>query len=1099
MATIDDGFRFNTWWGIGDAWSAKTTYGTTDSDNNRFYVGGSSTRGRTRLGFTIPTSYTGPTELIIGMRPDETATISYMRAFLTTNGSINSDADVWASASILASSYFYSDINCTSRITGETINWIYCKFNYNFTPGTTYYIGIFPYASSTSIGNTNYPAVWFRGRNAADYLWSRLTYKGTHTLTLKTTTGVASFTGGGTFDPGTTAYSTATASTGYHLTKYTGTISNGSGTDTWTSCAGLTTHQESWQMDADRTITVYADPNYAVLFYYPNGGTLNSSTYLISTGSFPGSIRSTSTEYLQTVSYGESADPFNATTFGLTRLGYTFKGWAIATSADGITSTVLDQDTKYAATTYVSYGNKNNNVTNANNFPCCLYAAWTANTYTIKYNGNGNTGGSTASSTHTYDSSKVLTTNGFTKTGYVFQGWATSASGPVVYTDGQSVKNITSTNGGVINLYAVWTANTYTIKYNGNGNTGGSTSSSTHTYDESKPLTENGFTKTGYAFEGWSLNPSGPIIYMNRQIVKNLTTVNNDIIDLYANWVICKKGKDIIPFIYTNSANQMMMPKIFYNGEWRWFLINILPEQIVAAKAFVNIDSDAIIDSVAAVTNKAKSFIMIAENTVTKKVQPYLISANGVIEIVQNSKANIVLANTIRGKADIEIKQIANFLSTAYATMNNTALLFVEAINNSIAAFGVNGKSLLLIDMTGQSKGQVANVLHTASNINIPYQSSAIAKSAQVLYLNGQNFIKINSSMSLSNTDYLLTKANNKINIASSLPLTLAQYCYANIKSQLDIEANIPQHGIACWEYPRFVDGALLITQVYSAIQNNDCVEIDSEDAKLITFCDWDGKVLYSCAVHSGDNCPDPIKNGSIEQPVGREPSAYYTYGEFLGWSESPDGEINSTILDNVSQNLKLYAIYKKETRYYTVNFYDGDTLMKTEKVTYGTTVTPPTDTEKDGYTFVGWNPDNFVITQDTDFIGVWEKQYILPETTATFTENTQFGCYQSTELTLPKVLELGKTYMVEWDGTQYLCTAKAIHYNNDYGYVDIKLALGNSGILAEWFGAPNVPDVSPTGEPFILAGNTTTTSMYAYTQDTSTTHTISICAAPLQ
>ena len=57
MAIIDDGFRFNTWWGIGDAWSAKTTYGTTDSDNNRFYVGGSSTRGRTRLGFTIPTSY----------------------------------------------------------------------------------------------------------------------------------------------------------------------------------------------------------------------------------------------------------------------------------------------------------------------------------------------------------------------------------------------------------------------------------------------------------------------------------------------------------------------------------------------------------------------------------------------------------------------------------------------------------------------------------------------------------------------------------------------------------------------------------------------------------------------------------------------------------------------------------------------------------------------------------------------------------------------------------------------------------------------------------------------------------------------------------
>lgn len=116
-----------------------------------------------------------------------------------------------------------------------------------------------------------------------------------------------------------------------------------------------------------------------------------------------------------------------------------------------------------------------------------------------------------------------------------------------------------------------------------------------------------------------------------------------------------------------------------------------------------------------------------------------------------------------------------------------------------------------------------------------------------------------------------------------------------------------------------------------------------------------------------------------------------------------------------------------------------------------------------------------------------------LPETTVTFKKNTWYGCYQSTELTLSKVLELGKTYMVEWDGTQYLCTAKAVNYTNDNGYTRIKLALGNSGILTEWFGAPNVPDVSPTGEPFLLAGNTTTTSIYAYTQDTSTTHTVRI------
>lgn len=118
-----------------------------------------------------------------------------------------------------------------------------------------------------------------------------------------------------------------------------------------------------------------------------------------------------------------------------------------------------------------------------------------------------------------------------------------------------------------------------------------------------------------------------------------------------------------------------------------------------------------------------------------------------------------------------------------------------------------------------------------------------------------------------------------------------------------------------------------------------------------------------------------------------------------------------------------------------------------------------------------------------------------LPETTATFKKDTWYACYQSTELTLSKVLELGKTYTVEWDGTKYLCTAKAVYYTaaDDGGYTRIKLALGNSGVIASCLGTPIVPDVSPTGEPFLLAGNTTTTSMYARTQNASTTHTIRI------
>ena len=42
----------------------------------------------------------------------------------------------------------------------------------------------------------------------------------------------------------------------------------------------------------------------------------------------------------------------------------------------------------------------------------------------------------------------------FVNEGHTFLGWATEPDGPVVYTDGQSVSNLTTT--GFISLYAVW-------------------------------------------------------------------------------------------------------------------------------------------------------------------------------------------------------------------------------------------------------------------------------------------------------------------------------------------------------------------------------------------------------------------------------------------------------------------------------------------------------------------------------------------------------------------------------------------------------------------------------------------------------------------
>ena len=280
-----------------------------------------------------------------------------------------------------------------------------------------------------------------------------------------------------------------------------------------------------------------------------------------------------------------------------TRTGYTFAGWY----SDEQYKNKVDNNTAYTAIT-------------------TLYAKWTPITYTVTYNGNGATGGSTANSSHTYDSAKNLTANGYERrytvtfnhnyTGstntsktatYTFNGWATSASGAKAYNNSQSVTNLSSTNGARVTLYANWSSSnvsytpsrtgyifggwykeavctnkisdatytptsnitvyakwtpiTYTVTYNGNGATGGSTANSSHTYNAAKALTVNGYERkytvtynhnyTGstntsktatYTFNGWATSASGAKAYNNSQSVTNLSNTNGGTVTLYANW-----------------------------------------------------------------------------------------------------------------------------------------------------------------------------------------------------------------------------------------------------------------------------------------------------------------------------------------------------------------------------------------------------------------------------------------------------------------------------------------------------------------------------------------------------------------------------------
>ncbi len=95
-----------------------------------------------------------------------------------------------------------------------------------------------------------------------------------------------------------------------------------------------------------------------------------------------------------------------------------------------------------------------------------ISASVSANKYTIEYNANGGTG-MTASSMHTYGQSQALTSNGFSRHGWTFLGWSTDKNATsAMYTDKQSVVNLSSQSGATVTLYAVWSIRTsFTVDF----------------------------------------------------------------------------------------------------------------------------------------------------------------------------------------------------------------------------------------------------------------------------------------------------------------------------------------------------------------------------------------------------------------------------------------------------------------------------------------------------------------------------------------------------------------------------------------------------------------------------------------------------------
>jgi len=210
--------------------------------------------------------------------------------------------------------------------------------------------------------------------------------------------------------------------------------------------------------------------------------TPNSNTVTFSSGGGTGSM---SNQVIIT----DVATALTSNTF--IRTGYTFSGWA--TSQGG--SVVYANGASVTIT-----GDMN------------LVAVWGPLTNTVTFNANDGSG-SPATSTQSIVSGAgtALTANGFTRTGYTFAGWNTSALGTgTSYTNSQSVTLVSD-----LNLFAQWTPNTYTVTYNVDGATGSPSRASESFTVGTTALTlptRGSMQKTGFDFAGWSESQNGPAI-----------------------------------------------------------------------------------------------------------------------------------------------------------------------------------------------------------------------------------------------------------------------------------------------------------------------------------------------------------------------------------------------------------------------------------------------------------------------------------------------------------------------------------------------------------------------------------------------------------
>lgn len=385
-------------------------------------------------------------------------------------------------------------------------------------------------------------------------------------------------------------------------------------------------------------------------------------------------------------------------------------------------------------------------------------------TYTVKYNANGGSG-APSNQTKTWNTTLKLSSTVPTRSGYQFQGWATSASGSVAYASGA---NYTANAG--ITLYAVWkdiTAPTITLNAPTNIEANSLTISASsnvtcktwqYQLNGGSWVTFNSGNATSVTHKITGLTPATPY-----SIKVRATKVSNSVVGTSAAKSATTLGGMVLTStqaLQADTSNVLKFNATFYNASYTNKLT--LKDGATTILSEFSIGTHAIGNNVAVSATLTSAQITAIQNAMSasksKTFKLYCASYNGSTLIGGSNSMDITITISSASAPALTISGYEDSNTATKAITGNNQILIQDH-----STLKVNGISVTLKNGAtfGSLKFQVGNVTKTSSSNVSTYTFGTVGSSKLTVTLTDSRGYTATAELNLTLWNYSPVKISS--------------------------------------------------------------------------------------------------------------------------------------------------------------------------------------------------------------------------------------------------------------------------------------------------------------------------------------------------